>query len=189
MYFQLFLWSSSGFCFLASALPASHRGTSKRSSYFLPHRVNCSAIANVTRIEIINSAYYLLSNGSLCCPPKNCQNSEDDMVEICGAERGIVNDPCHHCMTCGKIKGESCQGIQFTQGQCGPNLSCINSNGTVMIFEYDEGVCTDKGGAPRNLKPGNSCGGKFGYLGACEPQSRCIHKQDKKRGICVKHGK
>ena len=100
-----------------------------------------------------------------------------------------MDDPCFHCMTCGKIKGEACHGHQFRLGHCCSGLSCINVNGTVLNDEYVEGVCTNQGGPPSGLKPGEECGGKFGYLGSCESNSRCSLKQDKDSGTCVKHGK
>ncbi len=66
--------------------------------------------------------------------------------------------------------------------------SCINTDGTVLKLENDEGVCTNNGGCPINLQLGQKCGGKFDYLGTCMPQSRCYVKVGKKNGVCAKYG-
>ncbi len=151
--------------------------------------IDCSTIAGAQQPRnLINSKYYLLSNGSLCCPAKDCQYSDYDMRELCG-DKGVVKEPCYHCFTCGKVKGESCHGNQFRHGQCRSGLGCININGTVLEFQYDEGVCTNEGGRPSNLSPGQSCGGKFNFYGTCEPQSRCYLDHGRDSGKCAKYGR
>jgi len=151
--------------------------------------VNCSAFPGEYPGNIINSEYYLFDNGTLCCPEvKSCKATAADMERQCG-DRGLVFEPCFHCQTCGKIKGEDCHGHQYSHGRCGPHLSCINKNGTILDYQYDDGICTDEGGPRTNLQPGERCAGKYGYLGTCESDSHCVLDQDKDYGVCIKYGK
>ncbi len=60
--------------------------------------------------NLVNSAYFLLPGGRLCCPNQRCQHSDEKIRVICGS-RGIVNEPCSRCKTCVKIKGEACHGV------------------------------------------------------------------------------
>ena len=167
----------------------------KHGQKVLPERsteksVNCSSFPGRYPGNIENSNYYLMDNGSICCSEtKNCAISDEDMEQICGEDRGTVFEPCFQCKTCGHIKGEACNGQQYQNGRCNPKYSCINENGTVIKYEYDDGICTDKKGPRKNQNPGEACGGKYGYLGTCESNSRCVLKQDKDYGVCIKYGK
>lgn len=154
--------------------------------------IDCSILNGTKPVDIINSKYTLLPNGTLCCPLERYSQHRDYctskavMKDICG-DRGIVYEPCFHCKTCAKSIGETCSGPQYTHGHCGKDLLCIGEGGTNLVNEDMVGACTNSGGRPTK-QPGQICGGRFDSVGVCEPESTCVKEDHKVLGECVKHG-
>ena len=153
--------------------------------------LNCSALGGYRPIEILNSRYQILQNGTLCCPlDRYDSNGQDrcipkeEIEDVCG-EKGLEYEPCFHCFTCAKVLGESCKGLQFTHGLCrSKDLECIGTD----IDEAGVGACTTKGGPPQNKTSGERCGGKFDSLGICGTDYECIKNNNTNDGICTMKG-
>ena len=105
----------------------------------------CAELGGTTPVDIYNSPYTILPDGSLCCDlytgPQTCISEEE--VRVHCQDRGLVLEPCHFCKTCAKIVGERCGGTQGQYGRCEEGLECDETinNGTCL---YGRGMhhCT-----------------------------------------------
>lgn len=158
-----------------------------------PEVIDCESLPGSRPIEIYNSWYWLLNNGSLCCPLNTYNERRDDYCisesrarEECARRgRGIDKDPCLHCDTCTKLIGESCYGPQGTHGFCDKEMGlvCIGMETNKDFI----GVCTTKGGpAQRNI--GEDCGGRNDSLGICRSGLACQEVQKGRNRVCVMNG-
>ena len=108
----------------------------------------------IVPIAIINSIYRILSDNSICCPrtPDHCDGtpyctSKVDMEEFCG-EKGVVREPCSHCWTCAKLKGEICGGTQDMHGRCGSGHKCFIRGQMKIDYsgkDNSTGICISTG--------------------------------------------
>lgn len=146
--------------------------------------VDCSTLENASRpFDIQNSRYFLINNSRLCCPYEGgyCSFSDEEMAIRCAAEnRTAVYEPCVHCKTCGKLIGETCQGVQNTHGLCGEGLKCIGNDGENKI-----GVCTTEEGPPTGRGAGEVCGGRLNSLGICGEGLECKEVITGRPNVCV----
>ena len=150
--------------------------------------IDCSTLANASRpIEIYNSNYYLVFNNCLCCPLESDHCLPERVVrrECARRNRKIVDDPCFQCKTCGKLIGETCYGVQGTEGLCEEGLKCIGNEG-----ENKTGVCTvDQEDLPVvRGSAGEVCGGRLNSLGVCREGLECRQIMEGRPNVCVMAG-
>lgn len=140
--------------------------------------IDCESVSGATRpTHIYNSKYSLLADGNICCPSSEYNEHNvhycipnDRVVEICAAqERGSVYEPCFHCLTCAKLIGEKCGGIQGIYGSCDRDLECVDWEDGQEEPAF--GVCTANGSPVRAV--GEVCGGDRDSLGRCVDGAVC----------------
>ena len=132
--------------------------------------VDCSAEGGTVPIDIFNSRYQILPDGRLCCPLDIfLENGEpyciprDRVSEQCEKDsRGVVFEPCVHCMTCAKVLGEQCKGPQYSHGICDSGLKCAGTEQN----ENGIGVCIPVEGV-QSSGSGEVCGGPLDSFGVC----------------------
>lgn len=117
------------------------------SLYIFPHffictaSVDCREIGGTVPVDVYNSPYTILPNGSLCCPEyigNSCNKDEKAVATECPG--GLVYEPCHFCKTCAKLLGMVCGGHQSQYGKCLEGLECIASNKNATGICYVEGM-------------------------------------------------
>ena len=151
-----------------------------------PTEFDCATEPGASRpVEIYNSMYYLDEDGNLCCPlnADYCISEERVNAECAKLGRGVKHEPCFHCLTCAKNRGESCKGKENIYGLCDEGLECIG-------HEDDEngvGVCVPEGDEPpRQL--GEDCGGRLNSLGECDSGLDCTEVLWRSNNVCVMGG-
>lgn len=147
-----------------------------------PTELDCKTPGSSRPMAIYNSMYYLDDEGKLCCPlnADYCISEERVRAHCKSLGHGVTYEPCVHCLTCAKNRGESCKGIENIYGHCNDGLKCIGHEDD----ENKTGVCAPIDGPPRQL--GEECGGRLNNLGVCDAGLDCTEIRG--RSVCVMGG-